>query len=176
MKKPTDSRSDEHPVKARLSADSEGLGAWGGVWGNERFVVGHVPEVNGSEACEVPQFVPTKRELIQIAKYWFQRRLDNDFYFFVFGQTGSSEWRTNVYANRRINRIADILPEQELNQAIEEVEHDFKQEHKISDADWDVFKNGTQEQWTSFQDKLRREFESRDSETPEAEGREQLKE
>ena len=30
-----------------------------------------INEVNGSEACEVPQFVPTKRELIQIAKYWF---------------------------------------------------------------------------------------------------------
>jgi hypothetical protein len=156
--------------KARLSADSEGLGAWG----NERFVIGHVPEVNGSEACEVPQFVPTKHELIQIAKYWFQRRLDNDFYLFVFGQTGSSEWRTNVYANRRINRIADILPEQELNQSIEEVEHDFKQEHKISDADWDVFKNGTQEQRMLYQERFWREVESQNSETPAADGREQL--
>jgi hypothetical protein len=33
------------------------------------FVVGHVPEVNGSEACEVPQFVPTKRELMKRGIY-----------------------------------------------------------------------------------------------------------
>jgi hypothetical protein len=66
MKKPTDYRSDEYPVKASLSADSEGLGAWGNKIAG---TVGHVSEVNGSEACEVPQFVPTKHELIQIAKY-----------------------------------------------------------------------------------------------------------
>jgi hypothetical protein len=29
MKKPTDYRSDEYPMKASLCADSEGLGAWG---------------------------------------------------------------------------------------------------------------------------------------------------
>src|SRR4029453_13058818 len=162
MKKPADHRSDEYPVKASLSDDSEGLG----YWGNEGFVVGYVPEVNGSEACEVPEFVPTKHELIQITKYWFQRLLNIRFWYFATGQSGSSEWREAAYARRRIDRTAEILPEQELNQAIEEVEHDFKQEHKISDADWDVFKNGTQEQWTSFQDKLRREFESRNSETP----------
>jgi hypothetical protein len=171
MKKPTDYRSDEYPVKATLSADSEGLGAWGD---KKTFVVGHVPEVNGSEAFEVPEFVPTKHELIEIAKYWFQRRLDNRFWFFETAQTGSSEWRTNVYAVRRINRMAEIVPEQELDQAIEEVERDFKQERKISDEDWDIFKNGTQEQWELYQERFWREFKSQNSETPEADGREQL--
>jgi len=110
--KPTDYRSDEYPGKARLSADSEGLGAWG----NERLVVGHVPEVNGSEACEVPQFVTTQHELIQIAKYWIGRILDNDFFFFTYAQTGSTEWRINSYADRRINRAAEFLSEQEFNE------------------------------------------------------------
>ena len=154
--------------KTKLSTDSEGLGAWGNKIAG---TVGYVSEVNGSEAREVPEFVPTRHELIQIAKYWYLRQLDNDFYFFVFAQTGSSEWRENAYANRRINRIAEILPEQELNQAIEEVERDFKQD-KISDADWDIFKNGTQEQWKSFQEKCW--LESQNSETPETEGKKQL--
>jgi hypothetical protein len=166
MKKLTDCRSDEYPMKARLSDDSEGLG----FWGDKKFVVGHVPEVNGLEACDVP----TKHELIQIAKYWLQRVLNIQLWFFATGQRGSSEWREDFYAALRIHRIAAIVPEQELNQAIEEVERDFKQERKISDEDWDIFKNGTQEQWKSFQYKLWREFESQNSETPAADGREQL--
>jgi hypothetical protein len=116
-----------------------------------------INEVNGSEACEVPQFVPTKHELIQIAKYWFQRLLNIQLWFFATGQSGSSEWREDFYAALRIDRIAEIVPEQELNQAIEEVDRDFKQDKKISDEDWNIFKNGTQEQWKSFQDKLWRE-------------------
>jgi len=155
----------------RLNTDSEGLGAWGNKIAG---TVGYVSEVNGVEACEIPEFIPTRHELIQIAKYWYLRQLDNDFFFFAFGQTGSSEWRTNVYASLRIDRIAGILPEQELNQAIEEVERDFKQEHKISDADWDIFKNGTQEQWESFWERCWRESESQNRETPETEGKEQL--
>jgi hypothetical protein len=153
--------------KARPSDDSYGLGAWG----NERFVVGHVPEINGSEACEVPEFVPTRHELIEVAKYWLHRLLDNRLWFFETGQSGSSEWRTNVYANRRINRIAEILPEQELNQAIEEVERDFKQDKKISDNDWNIFKNGTMEQWRSFQENFWREVNTQNSETPAPEGK-----
>jgi len=173
MKKPTDYRSDEYPypMKARLSDDSEGLGAWGD---KKTFVVGYVPEVNGSEACEVPQFVPTKHELIQIAKYWFQRLLNIQFWFSATGQSGSSEWREAAYARRRINRMAEILPEQELNQAIEEVERDFKQERKISDEDWDIFNNGTHEQRMLYQERFWREVESQNSETPAADGREQL--
>jgi len=55
------------------------------------------------------------------------------------------------------------LPEQELNEALEEAERDFKQDKKISDDDWDVFKNGTQEQWDSYRERLWREFESQQS-------------
>lgn len=151
--------------KPKSSSDSEGVGCWG----NSRLVVGYVSEVNGPDACDVPEFVPTKHELIQIAKYWLLCLLDNDFYFFVHGQTSSTEWRINIYSNRRINRIAEILPEQELNEALEEAERDFKQDKKISDDDWDVFKNGTQEQWDSYRERLWREFESQQSD-PSPEG------
>ena len=120
------------------------------------------------------EFVPTKHELIQIAKYWFQRQLNIQLWFFATGQSGSSECREDFYAALRIHRIAEIVPEQELNQAIEEVERDFKQDKKISDDDWDIFKNGTEEQWNSYQEKFWREFESQNSETPEAAGSEQF--
>jgi len=149
--------------EAKLSDDSEGLGAWG----NEEFVIGRVAEINGSEACEVPQFVPTKHELIQIAKYWLLRLLNNHLWYFETGQTGSSEWRESVYASRRIDRIAEILPEQEFNNVIEEIERDFKQDKKINDADWHIFKNGATEQWNAHQEQFWREFESKNGETPE---------
>lgn len=71
----------------------------------------------------------------------------------------------SVYASRRINRIAQILSEPELNQVIEEVERDFKREHKISDADWDTFKNGTMEQWESYAAKTWQEFECQQADT-----------
>ena len=40
--------------------DSEGLG----FWGNSRFTVGYLDEVNGPGAVEMPGFVATKYELI----------------------------------------------------------------------------------------------------------------
>src|SRR5215467_13109917 len=119
MKKQTDCNSDEYLTKAKLSTDSQGLGAWGD---EKTFVVGHVPEINGSEACEFPEFLPTKHELIQIAKYWLHRLLENQLWVFTTGQSGSSEWREVAYAGRRIDRIAEILPEQALDEAIEEAE------------------------------------------------------
>ena len=143
--------------KPKLGSDSEGLGFWSAEIGT----VGRVSEVNGAEARDVPEFVPTKHEVIQIAKYWERRRLQIQLWFFVTGQSGSSEWRENFYASRRIDRIAGILPEEELNQALEEVKLDSKQEGKFSDEEWDIFKNGTEEQWKSFQDKMRQELESK---------------
>src|SRR5262249_6485136 len=51
--------------KPKLGSDSEGLGFWSAEIGT----VGRVSEVNGAEARDVPEFVPTKHEVIQIAKY-----------------------------------------------------------------------------------------------------------
>jgi len=147
--------------KRKLSSDSEGLG----YWGNANFVVGHVSEVNGTEASEIPEFVPTKHELIQLAKYWIGRSLDNDFFYFTYAQTGSSEWRTNKYADRRIDRAAEILSEDEMKQLIAEAEKDFKEKYGISDEDWNIFKNGSKEEWQAHQDKVQQEIMTQLSET-----------
>jgi hypothetical protein len=158
MNKPPVCRSDGNPVNAKLSADSEGLGYWGNKIAG---TVGYVSEVNGSEAREVSEFVPTKHELIQITKYWIDRILDNDFFFFTYAQTGSTEWRINSYANRRINRAAEILSAQEFDELIADAERDFRDKYKISDEDWNIFRNGSQEDWQLHQNKVRREFESK---------------
>ena len=145
MMKTPDCRSDDNPVNATLTADSEGLGTQSET---KTFVV-------GEDERESPEFVPTKEEVIHIAKYWVRRRLEVRFWVFKFEQCSRSEWVEGRYALNRIDRIAEILPEQELNKAIDEVEHDFK--HDIGDDVWDIFTNGTEEQRQSYREKLWRE-------------------
>ena len=38
-------------------------------WGNDRFVVGYVDEVNGPGAAEIPDFIPTRHELLSRMTY-----------------------------------------------------------------------------------------------------------
>jgi hypothetical protein len=144
-------------TKITFSSDSEGLGfCHAGA-----FTVGYVPEVNGAEAAEVPEFVATKHELIQLVKYWYGRKFHNTLYYFFLGQSGSSEWRTNKYAERRLDRIGEYVPEKEFSEAIEETEREFKKNWKISDEDWDTFKNGSEEDWQRVQERVNREWESK---------------
>jgi hypothetical protein len=126
----------------KLSSDSE----WLEFLTNGEITIGFVQEVNGNEAVEVPEFVPTKHELKEIVKYWFHQTLQNDFFFFETGCSGSTEWRINIYAERRINRAAEILSEQELDELIADAERGFKKEYKIPDEVWNIFKNGSRQE------------------------------
>jgi hypothetical protein len=58
-----------------VNPDSHGLG-W---YGNDRVVIGCVDEVNGPGSIEFPSFVPTRHELVQLAKYWATVQVDLDF-------------------------------------------------------------------------------------------------
>ena len=40
---------------------------------------------------EVPEYVPTRRELKQLAVYWAVEYISNRFWWFVYQQTGASE-------------------------------------------------------------------------------------
>jgi len=131
---------------------NEGLGCWG----NDKITVGHVSEVNGPDSAEMPEFVPTRHELVQLAKYWATLDLDDLFDFFLYGQTGSSEWRRVAFARRRICRIATVLGEEEVQKAVEEAEKEFSK--TIDPRAWAIFKNGTPEEREAFQDEVLRSF------------------
>jgi hypothetical protein len=140
----------------RACPDSEGLGCGR----NEKFTVGHVEEVNGPDSAEVPDFIPTRHELIQVVKYWEKLRLDHLFYYFLFGQTGSSETRRVAFAGRRVSRIARLLGDEEVRKAIQEVDAEFSK--TIDPRGWAIFKDGTPEEQEAFQEEfLRRAFENR---------------
>jgi hypothetical protein len=145
-------RNTDPRQKPTACRDSHRLGCWG----NSKFTVGLVSEVNGPNSVEVRDFVPTHHELIQLVKYWASLKLRQSFYFFVHGQTGSDEWRRAAIANRRIERIATLLGEKEVQKAIKACEREFSR--KIDPKAWAIFKNGTPKQQEAFQRNLHERF------------------
>src|ERR1039458_3474354 len=98
------------------SLDSEGLG----FHSNGRWTVGSVDEVNGAGAVEMPGFVATKHELIQLVKYWASVRIDIRFVWFANQCVGSSETRLESFSGRRIARIAEVLGDDETSAAVQQ--------------------------------------------------------
>jgi|SRR5271170_1123076 len=130
--------------------DSEGLG----FWGNQSFRVGYVDEVNGPNSVEMPDFAPTRCELIQLAKYWTTIVIDLRFDYFLYCQTGSSEYRRSVFANRRVERIAEILGEEEIDRVIDQAYEEYGK--KQDPRAWSIFLNGTPQEQEAFQDEIQR--------------------
>lgn len=128
--------------------DSEGLGFWGG----NGVYIGYVSEINGPDSAEMPEFVPTRYELIQLAKYWATLELDLQFDFFLYGQSGSSEYRRSAFARRRVGRIAEILEREQADKLIDEV---YEEYGKKQDARaWEIFTTGTPEEQEAYQDEI----------------------
>ena len=139
--------------KFRPCPDSEALG-W---WGDDRITVGYVSEVNGSDSAEMPDFVPTRHELFELAKYWEAVCLDLSYDLFLYdGGINSSDFNRTQFAARRINRIATVLGEEEVRKAIEEAEQEFSK--TIDPRAWAIFKNGTPEKQEAFREEVLRDF------------------
>jgi hypothetical protein len=136
----------------RSCPDSEGLGSYG----NDKITIGYVSEVNGPDSAEMPGFVPTRHEMIQLVKYWATLDLDQQFYFFLYTQTGSDDRRRGEFARRRICRIAAILGEEEVRKAILEAEQEYRK--TIDPRAWSIFKDGTPEEQDAFQEEVQRSF------------------
>jgi hypothetical protein len=122
--------------------------------------IGHVDEVNGWGAAEVPAFVPTRYELIQVVKHWTKVALDLDFWCFVHLASGSREIRLIPFAHRRIARIAECLGDAVVGQACREVEEEFAE--KVDARAWQVFRHGTPEEQRAFEDERARELSGDD--------------
>lgn len=108
-------------IKIVKNDDNEYLGPVGG----ESILIGCIDEVNGAGAKEIPEFVPTYHELVQLAKHWERIWLDNMFFMYWSSQTGSSELRLEAFARRRLNRIAEAIGDCVVGNAINEVDEEF---------------------------------------------------
>lgn len=108
----------------KLCPDSEGLGYWTA----GKLAVGYVSEVNGPGSAEVPEFVPTRHELIQLATHWSTVHIDDQSFHFLYGRSGwsdSNHRRRLVFAARRIRRIATLLGDEQIRKTIQQAEEEF---------------------------------------------------
>ena len=87
---------------------------------------------------EVTEFSPTSDELLQIVKYWTTKVLKVEYYqHFLCGLYEGTDWHRYYLARRRISRITELLGQETVDQAIEEVyiEIGEKQDERI----WNTF-------------------------------------
>lgn len=101
-----------------------------------RVYIGHVDEVNGNGAREFPAFVPTRFELLQLLEFWEDTFLERTFFVFTTRQVGSTDTRLCPFAERRINRIIELLGDDAV-ETIAAVRKRFGQ--KIGSLKWRQF-------------------------------------
>jgi len=131
--------------------DTKGMGAIN----VSRFIIGCGEPISGQDGNGVPAFVPTFHELRQLASYWMQERIEHDFDWFTYQQTGSSEWRWSIFIFRRLDRLAAILGDHMMHQVREDAIASFRKRYpKISDDDWRVFTSGTEEEREAWSARL----------------------
>lgn len=75
----------------------------------DRFAVGYVEEVNGAGAREVPEYIPTRHELLELVKYWETEYVRTRYWCYAYAASGSTEMRLIPYAGRRVDRIIELL-------------------------------------------------------------------
>ena len=109
--------------------------------GNARLIIGSVYEVNGDGAQEIPEFVPTRNELLELVKYWTQVATKVAWFDWIYGQTGSTEIREQHFARLRVDRIAKLIGEDEVNEAVDTAIAAMGEEPG-SDIFWTIFQEG----------------------------------
>jgi hypothetical protein len=119
-KKSRDKGEEIVSIPTTMNRDSAGLEALTG-WG---VTIGFVNYVIGEGALEVPEFVPTRAELLQIVKYWEQIYLKETYFMFCSGKNLSMEIRLFPFTLCRILRILELLGDDAV-QAVREVRDAF---------------------------------------------------
>ena len=119
------------------------------------MIVGYVDEVNGPRS-QPSGIVVTLHELEVVARHWIEKRLENAWWFFISGQSGSTEWRENIYSNQRINMFEVVLGAQRIEELREDVEAQFRK--RIDAESWRVFTKGTEEERDAVWEQQRRDF------------------
>ena len=94
-------------------------------------------EVSGEGALPCPEYVATRHELLELARYWTDRVLFVMTTFFYGQQIGYDEVRICEYGARRLDRIAEVLGADYVNEIIEEVKEQYR--HQMGERDWAAF-------------------------------------
>lgn len=118
----------------------------------QNLILGSVYEINGEGGLEVPGFVPTQYELLQLDKYYGVESVQVAFDEFIGAMPSSSELRIAAFSNRRLGRIAALLGREKVDDAYAEAEKEFRKSRSIEDDSrtWKIFKSGTKEERRAF--------------------------
>lgn len=120
--------------------------------------VGHVSEVNGSEAQEVPGIVLTRHELCVVVKYWTTQVIDYEFVdLFCYEQICSGGSRRQEFGERRIARIQDLIGEDAVRRAIDEATAEYGR--NLGET-WRAYRKGTRAERLAFRAKIAAEEEA----------------
>jgi hypothetical protein len=121
----------------------------------EGSMLGSLGSINLEDGNEVPDFVPTLHELKQLALYWTNEQLEHEFALFAYQQGGSSERRYWNLIDSRLNRLAEILGEEAMQQVDKDAVASYRQRYTtINDEDWRVFTTGTEKEQEAWRTKL----------------------
>ncbi len=131
-----------------VNADNAGLEP---IRGNS-ILIGHVSEVNGWGAGELPGFVPTRHELCLLVKCWMTEVIDFDFFFFCCEQWCSSGIRRRKLSLRRIDRIAAFIGEDAVGRAIDEAYEEYGRQQ--DSESWRVYLHGTEDEQRALKAKF----------------------
>jgi hypothetical protein len=113
-------------------------------------------EFSGAGAEEVSEFTPTPREVLELARYWANLRVDYEYFSFLHACEGSDWTRERMLATHRLSRITDIIGDEQVRKIVAEVYEKFGKDE--DPHDWNVFFYGTKEQREQVQDKVQREL------------------
>jgi hypothetical protein len=94
-------------------------------------------------------FVATKNEVLQLVRYWATEIIRLEFTCFLYAYSGSSEWRTREFANRRLDTIGKLIGQEEVTNAYRQAEQAYGR--VVDPQAWGIFMEGTPEEQARFQ-------------------------
>jgi len=92
-----------------------------------------------------PGYVPTREELIALARHWAKERLDTALERFVAafcGSDGSADMFLMAHASDRLHLIAKVIGEEACQKVIAQVEE--KERRSLGDERWRIFLHGSE--------------------------------
>ena len=114
-----------------------------------RIRIGFIDEVNGPCAEPVPEYKPTRFELLQLAEYWLRRALELSLCNFQSGVVGSSDMRIIPYAFQKAQTISDCLGADEFEEVQNRIENSLRR--AVGDRVWRAFIAGDQNEALEIQ-------------------------
>ena len=135
-----DLEMETKPATAVENSESNSLSSSG-----DGDVDGAMQSLGGSLPPELMVYTITSEEIEIIVKHFFRGILDNDFFFFLYGETQVSWIRGDGVRNRRIKYARSVIGDEAVDQAIEEAQAEFKE--RVDPRLWDIYENGSDEQW-----------------------------